>query len=245
MTPADIIRPCLAEADRRKPHLRIDNRMPTCFELLQDALALGGPDWAFIGKSTTKGESGFRPSWLIPQSVPCIRPDGQREIVTIDLLSMDAAWHLPSKSQVKVIVNSTANDDLDPKIHGPARLDSYDIARTNSETGQPNYRWHNPPVQQRAGSGTITPPPVTPTTPSGILAQDVALQRLTQLNDFYAAADGLKRPGGMIDSNGRVDTVAIAQWFYQMVIYGKSWDDVRSQIRHSNEWRTKHPGETP
>lgn len=78
-----------------------------------------------------------------------------------------------------------------------------------------------------------------------ILSKGEAFARLTALNAFYAAADGLQRPGGLIrfDDQGRTiaDMEAIAQWFYQMVVEGVSLEDVFTQIRSSEEWRSKHP----
>lgn len=85
----------------------------------------------------------------------------------------------------------------------------------------------------------VPPPPATKVIPKG-----EAFTLLSALNAFYASPDGLQRPGGMVrpDSEGRsvADMEAIAQWFYQLVIEGVSFDDVKAQIRNSQEWKDKH-----
>lgn len=77
-----------------------------------------------------------------------------------------------------------------------------------------------------------------------VLPKGQAFSLLVALNNFYAAPEGLQRPGGMIrhDDEGRsvVDMEAVAQWFYQMVVEGFSLEDVKTQIRASHEWRSKH-----
>jgi hypothetical protein len=241
MTPN--IKPYLLEADRRRPELRLLNTAQSCFELLQLTLALAGPEWAFIGKTSDMDGAGVQPPGFTPLVMTLTRPDGQRQSVTLTKLGMDAAWHVPTLRQVKVIANSSANDDLDPSLHGPARLDPYEI--------QPQYyRWHNPPIPQFgqvADPLPSNPPPVRP--PATALPKDEAFIRLLELNAFYAAPDGLQRPGGLvkIDEQGRpvADMEAIAQWYHQMVVEGVSLQNVKAQIRQSHEWRSKHPGETP
>jgi len=256
MTPD--IRPFLREADRRKPHLRIDNRIPSCFELLEDALALAGPDWKFIGKSSQRGEAGFRPAWFTPVMVPCRRPDGQTEGVLIDQLGMDAAWHPPSGRQIKVIVNSTANElpPGDPR-RGPASLDSYEIPPVG-DNGEQHYRWHNPPMPQSGAPGVPMPgpgptPPTQPPTHAGRLpGRDEALNELEFLDSYYRSREGLDRQQGL-SLAGAPDFEGVAAWYldvYQNArLAGASREEARAayirDIRNSNEWKAKHPGETP
>lgn len=76
--------------------------------------------------------------------------------------------------------------------------------------------------------------------PSKTLPKGEAFALLQALNAFYAAPEGLQRPGGLV-IDGKADMEAIAQWFYQMVIEGVSLEDVKTQIRASHEWRSKHP----
>ena len=65
----------------------------------------------------------------------------------------------------------------------------------------------------------------------------------TQVNAFYAASEGLQRPGGMV-RDGACDVEAIIAWGYGLMA-GMSVPQVLAQIRRSDEWKTKHPGETP
>ena len=258
MNPADLIRPYLAEADRRKPHLRVENRISSCFTLLELALALAGTDWRFIGKSTRRGESGFRPDWFTPISVSCQRPDGQREDVLIDALSMDAAWYLPAVRQVKVIVNSTANELPNGDARrGPAGLGSYDITPTD-EHGQPQYRWFNPPMPQRAGVGTqpATPPPPTPGVPARLPDRDEMHATGIWLDTYYASREGLQRPQGLA-IGGRPDWEGVGAWLFDVYLKARlagltpeqarkrTETEIRRAGGPTGEWQIKHPGETP
>jgi hypothetical protein len=107
-----------------------------------------------------------------------------------------------------------------------------------------HWRVNNPPLK---GEPVVVnpPPPPPPPPPSKILSKGEAFMRLKALNAFYQAPEGLQRPGGMVlpDEHGRsvADMEAIAQWFYQMVIDGVSLENVFTQIRASDEWRSKHP----
>lgn len=240
MSAAADLQPYLLEADRRRPELKAINTAQSCFDLLQLTLQLAGPDWGFIGKTRTMDGASVTPPGFTPLQMDLIRPDGQKQRVEIVGLGMDAAWHIPSHRQVKVIANSSANDDPNPEIHGPAKLTPYDI-------DPQYYRWHNPVVPQ---FGSVSVPPVPapqppPPAPSKVLPKGEAFAKLQALNAFYQAPEGLQRPGGLVrpDGEGRsvADMEAIAQWFYQLVIEGVSIDQVFAQIRSSDEWRSKHP----
>lgn len=80
-----------------------------------------------------------------------------------------------------------------------------------------------------------------------VLPKGEAFSQLKALNAFYQAPEGLQRPGGLVipDSEGRsvADMEAIAQWFYQLVIEGIPLESVFAQIRNSDEWKSKHPGQ--
>lgn len=146
MTPN--IRPMIDQAWAQRPDLPQTNTYQSCFELLQLILALAGPEWAHIGKSG--GESGYAPPGFTPRVVHLRRNDGQFEDVTITHLSHDAAWHVPSARQVKIIVNSAANSDDRESIHGPAQKGGHEI--------EPQfYRTNNPPIPQL---GNISVPPM-------------------------------------------------------------------------------------
>ena len=221
------ITPYLLEANRQRPDLAITNTSMSAFELLQLTLALAGPDWQHVGKTKFDG-SQVSPPGFVPFDMDLTRPDGQTERLTITGVSQDAAWHVPSRRQVKVIAFSAANDP-GPWEHGPAHLTPYPIDPVN-------YRWHNPAVPQFGNVAQPVPKPQPVPPPSRVLPKDQAFVFLKALDDFYHAEDGLKRENGI---GG--DMEAIAQWFYQGVIEGKSIEDVKEQIRQSGEWRQKHP----
>lgn len=222
MTPD--IKPYLLEADRQRPDLAITNTSASAFELLQRTLALAGPDWQFVGKTKYDG-SQVAPPGFTPFDIDLTRPDGQKERLTVTGVSQDAAWHVPSRRQVKVIAFSAANDP-GPWEHGPAHLTPYEIDAVN-------YRWHNPAVPQFGPGMSTSTPQVPQPPPSRVLPKDQAFEFLKQLNDIYRTE--LQRPEGI---GG--DMEAIAQWFYQGVIEGKSIADVLTQIRQSDEWKGKH-----
>jgi len=87
------------------------------------------------------------------------------------------------------------------------------------------------------------PIPVGPT----VIEQGLAFQRLLQINSFYAATEGLQRKGGMVRdwvNPPEADIEALGQWQYQIVL-DRSVENIKTQIRQSEEWRIKHPGEVP
>lgn len=93
--------------------------------------------------------------------------------------------------------------------------------------------------------GTVQEPPHPPQ--PAIITRDEFYARFQEVNAYYAAEEGLKRPGGMvIDSANpvRADHEAMGKWGYDLML-GKSVEDCKKEIRQSGEWKTKHPGETP
>jgi len=100
------------------------------------------------------------------------------------------------------------------------------------------------------GSGAwVKPGPVAPPGTPAIIEQGEFFKRFGEVNDFYAAKEGLQRKGGMvIDRNGvpTCDNEAMGQWGYQLML-GVTVESIKSQIRKipGGEWQMKHPGETP
>jgi len=173
MTPVETLRQYAQWADQERPDLRIINTKPSCFELLALTLKKAGAAYAFIGKTATMdGDGKYTPSGFTPFDIELHRDDGELQTVRITAVSMDAAWHLPTMRQIKVIVNSTANEP-GPHTHGPASLGCYEIEPVKDGVRQ--YRWHNPPIAQFLLGTTpdppvvippTSPPPVKPTYPS-------------------------------------------------------------------------------
>jgi hypothetical protein len=96
------------------------------------------------------------------------------------------------------------------------------------------HRATNPPVPYPLSGGSVTPPAPQPA-PSNVLPKADAFAFLKALDAFYRADEGLQRPDGLC-----ADPEGVAQWFYQGVIEGKTIEDVKAQIRQSDEWRSKH-----
>ena len=248
MTPD--IRPFLLRVIELRPQRWAENTYQSCAEILTLTLSLAGPEWAFVGKTADADGRSEQPPGFVPFDVSLMRPDGQSQTIRIVGVSHDAAWHVPSGRQVKVIVNSAANSDDRPEIHGPARIggDVIPVA---------DYRWHNPPVPQTNSGPQPVPMPGPPPAPSAQPpGREEALSELQWLHGYYMAADGLQRPRGL----WRDDTVppgpdfeGIAAWFIEIYqrerMAGKSPAGARiayvTQIRQSAEWRERHPGETP
>lgn len=89
-------------------------------------------------------------------------------------------------------------------------------------------------------------------TADSLEGQAAEIERVTKwLNDFYKAPDGLQRPEGLwID--GHPDFGGISAWVFEVYVRnrlkGLSEDQARQQveklIKESEEWRTKHPGQS-
>jgi len=89
----------------------------------------------------------------------------------------------------------------------------------------------------------VKPPPPAPT----LKPRDQFYAEFQQVNAFYAAPEGLKRPGGMVIDSAtpvRADAESMGAWGYDLMT-GKTVAECTAAIRHSDEWRVKHPGETP
>jgi len=91
--------------------------------------------------------------------------------------------------------------------------------------------WAAPPVE---------PPPEEPMKP-----RDQFYREFQDVNAFYQADEGLKRPGGMmLNDPSRCDVEAMGAWGYDLAA-GKTVNDCKNAIVRSDEWATKHPGEVP
>lgn len=276
MTPvAHLLRPFVDRAFRERPDLVQANVTKSCGQLTQMAVNYANADagriiFAFVGKHDPS-ESGWMPEGFVPFSTTVSRPDGQAEGISIIKVSQDAVWHLPTMQQVKAIVNSTANEDPRPEIHGPASPQGYDINPVG-EDGHPQYRYTNPPVDPvtlRAVDPTGTHPVPNPT--PALISQDQFAAAFGEINRFYAAPEGLQRVGGMVagvDASvfevmrqvaaGQItDTDTIRNAAAQMlnvtcdvqsmiawgyqIVKGSTVAEIEKAIKGSDEWKAKHP----
>lgn len=100
-----------------------------------------------------------------------------------------------------------------------------------------------PPVPSPGGVPGPTPTPPAP----ALKPRAQFYAEFQQVNAFYAASEGLKRPGGMVIDTAspvRADAEAMGAWGYDLMM-GKTVDQCIKEIRQSDEWKAKHPGETP
>ena len=82
--------------------------------------------------------------------------------------------------------------------------------------------------------------------------REEALDEMNWLDGYYASPEGLQRPNGL-SLAGKPDFEGIAAWYLDVYqrerMKGKNRADARAvyvnDIRHSAEWRIKHPGENP
>jgi hypothetical protein len=98
-----------------------------------------------------------------------------------------------------------------------------------------------PPIPEPPRPPEPPPPVPNPHRPeSPRMTREQFFAAFRAVNDFYAAEDGLQRPGGMV-IGGACDTEAMAAWGFDL-LSGVSVDAVKNAIRGSQEWRDKHPG---
>jgi len=201
------------------------NTNASCYQFTTHVLARlkaeGYEGWGYVGK--TNGEGQYRPPTGFPRQVGPY---------TITGVSHDAI----GCATLRVDLLGGGNDGPDP-LGTPASPQWLEI---------PPEHWRpNNPIIPFDGPVTPAPVPVVP-------GREEALDELAWLDAYYAAPEGLQRPNGL-SLNGKPDFLGIAAWYldeYQQArIAGKSRADARavyvSKIRHSDEWKAKHPGETP
>jgi hypothetical protein len=90
-------------------------------------------------------------------------------------------------------------------------------------------------------------PPDPPEPPPMFKSREQFFAEFKELNAYYAAPEGLQRPGGMvIDTADPVpaDVEAMASWGYDLMA-GATVESCKARIRQSEEWKSKHPGESP
>ncbi len=208
------------QVSREHPDLLQQNLGSTCYQhtlFVVEGLIASGHNAALMCKSPSEGQyvpPGFKArvvTGLDGKQYPCSG------------VSHDAIWC--DGKQYDTIAQ--ANDSEDP-------IGMLGIPIWNEIPAQ-YWRANNPPLPSGPAPKPV-PVPQPPQPPLKVLPKDQAFTFLKALDAFYRSDDGLKRPEGV---GG--DMEAIAQWFYQGVIEAKSIEDVKAQIRTSDEWKSKHP----
>jgi hypothetical protein len=90
------------------------------------------------------------------------------------------------------------------------------------------------PAKPLPGQTTEPTPPKEP----AVKSREQFFAEFRAVNDFYAAPEGLQRPGGMV-IGGQCDTEAMAAWGYNLMV-GGTVEGIKAAIRTSEEWRIKH-----
>ena len=86
-------------------------------------------------------------------------------------------------------------------------------------------------------------PEPEPTPMPTLKNRDQWFAEFSEINDFYAAPEGLQRPGGMV-IDGAADIIAMREWGFNLMS-GATVADTKARIRQSEEWRAKHPEGEP
>ena len=95
-----------------------------------------------------------------------------------------------------------------------------------------------------------TPPPAP--SPCKLPGRQEMMDAGHWLHVYYQSPEGLQRPEGLW-KNGEPDWEGIGAWLFDVYltdrVNGKSVTDAKihvvNDIRHTDEWKAKHPGETP
>lgn len=214
------------------PELLAENLGRTCHQFTLHVIdQLRAADHFAFLMCKTRGEGQYIPLGFQPRDV--IGLDGKTYRCTG--VSHDAIWC--DGKQFDTII--AANESDHPLIVDGKRVHA---SPTWHEIPERYWRPQNPPLRQ---SNTTIPTPGTNEPTLGVMPKGEAFAALQALNAFYAAPEGLQRPGGLTlpDRDGRMvaDMEAIAQWFYQIVIERVPLDAVFTQIRNSEEYKSKHP----
>lgn len=239
------------QVSREHPELLQQNTGSACYQhtvfLIQRFRALGHSAHLIC---KTQGEGQYTPPGFVPFDTVGFDGKGYR----ITGVSHDAIY----LDGLQYDTLGSANEHERPIYRIPGSIDvSFDPATGPQIRAFPVWNpipkavWRawNPPLL--VDGIPSAPPPAPQPEPSRppVMSKGEAYAELQALNAFYAAPEGLQRPGGMVrfDDQGRpvADVEALAQWFHQLAIERVPRNVVYAQIRNSDEWKSKHPGETP
>lgn len=109
------------------------------------------------------------------------------------------------------------------------------------------------PVTAHDSLGGAVDPPAPPPPPAIRLPSRAEAQAAGEfLHEYYRSAEGLQRPEGLW-IGGHPDWEGIGAWLFDVWLQGRvhgagdheARQAMVSEIRKSDEWRIKHPGERP
>lgn len=191
--------------------------------------------------------------------------DGQAAFVDASVAALhakDARWGHLKKSGAQTQIHGHAEDAALYLSDTPGQSQAVDFiagagssgASVGWQSDTPRYSasdWFSPVghVGSTPIPPVITPPPPQATQPPG---REEAMDEMHWLDRYYASPEGLQRPNGL-SLNGKPDFEGIAAWYLDVYqrerMAMKSRADSRAAyvaaIRRTDEWKQKHPGETP
>lgn len=163
-----------------------------------------------------------------------------------DGFSVDAACFSASLSDRRNVIDIIVGAELPG-----ARVEASDPKerRENNRWVKPQRLSDEDMKYLKAGGMPVPQPPPAVVLPP---PRDEALDEMKRLDEYYKSPEGLQRPSGL-SLEGKPDFEGIAAWYLDVYqrerMAGKSREEARakyvSDIRHSDEWKAKHPGETP
>jgi hypothetical protein len=245
------------QVSRENPDLLPTNLGRTCYRhtlLLVEKLCANGHDAALMCKSP--GEGQYTPDGFQPRTV--IGLDGKP--YPCSGVSHDAIWC--DGKQFDTIGSANEHDrpiyrrQGDPNwSFNPADGPQITASPTWDEIPRVHWRNNNPPLNDGAPP---TPGPQPPTPGSGSLPGREEMMNAGQwLHRYYKSPEGLQRPDGLWKpaiptSVAQPDWEGIGAWLFDVYlrarIAGKNATEatavVIAEIRKTDEWKQKHPGET-
>lgn len=251
------------QVSREHPDLLSMNLGRTCYMhtlILIDKLKAQGHDAYLVCKSP--GEGQYTPPGFQRRTVTGL--DGKE--YQCSGVSHDAIWC--DGKQFDTIASANEHDHpIYKKATEPFwSFDSNDgpqivASPVWNEIAAHDWRANNPPLREGVSVPTPNPPTPTPTPPPSpppVVVQPVLPGRAEMMHEgewldhYYASSAGLQRPEGL-SKGGRPDWEGVGAWLFDVYlaarVAGKTREQARaeyvSKIRHSNEWREKHPGEQP
>lgn len=220
----------------------------TCDRIIELVLTrINDPAWGRVGKD---GGAQFRPDDWINFETPGF--DGR--LYTMTGWSHDAIFHKPTNQQVDIIGGSNHYDQPIYRRQGepnwsfdPADGPQIRATPTWDEIAQRHNRPNNPWIAwPRQGQPSAPQPAAT------LPGRAEMMDEGQRLHAYYASHEGLQRVKGL-SINDAPDWEGVGAWLFDVYLVnrlaGKTREQSRaayvSMIRHTDEWKTKHPGETP
>ncbi len=231
---------CRQENTRHPEHLRT-NINATCYAYVShviDLLRAAGKQAYFVCK--TAGEGQYTPAGFVPFTGPGL--DGKP--YTYTGVSHDALWCDGKQFDTA----ARANDSPDP-IFNPDGSPMTAEPVWN-EIPQQYWRVQNPPLKDST--------PVPQPQPCQLPGREEMMNAGKWLHHYYRAPEGLQRPDGLWKPEtpsaiAQPDWEGIGAWLFDVYLHervaGRNATDatleVIRQIRQTDEWKSKHPGQTP